>query len=516
MKLVRMLILALGLMTIVTASSFAAVPFFTTSTVNIMAVNAQTALAGSILFTPLSSGTISTGEIINIAYQAPISYLRELVVTVQNTTFTGFTAYGTTSGPDSNGVSVTVNQTNIVISFGANLFFDANNSAHIIKVDRVRLDVTSIATIPGTTSVFMSNTTGQATVVNPQLIVGTFSEPLVFGTPAYLTATNGSVNFFSNGTINAGQNIATITLNEVFTNAFDTRAVAGENSQVRFTLSGLPTGLKVDTVTVAGTNGANVTGGNSVGAPLVITATINSQSPNALEGIQVGITFNVTSGTTALALNPSPITVTATLVPPGATKADGTPNYPFSNPPGGGGFGYVANQYKYAARNITSTLNMTVTPLVSRLLSVFNEAIRNAAIPGDFLYDTGIAIANTSGTGTITTGQPGVITVDLYPLDGSGPKSFTTGTDAATRPGLGLDSTGKLAAKQTWVVLLSQLLTPAGFSATADFRGFIRFTTNFQGAQGINYIADGDFAVQAQGYPMYSDQVVPNMFNSSY
>jgi hypothetical protein len=55
--------------------------------------------------------------------------------------------------------------------------------------------------------------------------------------------------------------------------------------------------------------------------------------------------------------------------------------------------------------------------------------------------------------------------------------------------------------------LVSQLLTPAGFSSTADFRGFIRFQCNFQDGLGIAYIADGDFSDNgtSQGYVMTSD-----------
>jgi hypothetical protein len=55
--------------------------------------------------------------------------------------------------------------------------------------------------------------------------------------------------------------------------------------------------------------------------------------------------------------------------------------------------------------------------------------------------------------------------------------------------------------------LISELLLYAKNASGAlvpggEFQGFIYFECNFQKAEGVNYIADGSFAVQAQGYPM--------------
>jgi len=299
------------------------------------------------------------------------------------------------------------------------------------------------------------------------------------------------------------------------------------------TLGSIPSGMAITGVTLAGVNGATFTNGHGqyYDGQTLITANpfsiaIVGNNANSLQGLQVGITFGVTSGTTTLALNPASISVTATLDPAGITigaayPGAGSPNYPFSNPAQPASLYFTQNQLKYAVRNITTSIPVIITPLQSNLLSIFNMAIRDTAQAGEFIYDTGLAIMNTSGSGSIVAGLPGVITVSLYPLDGSGPKTFTTGSDSATRPGLGLNSSGALVPKGSWVVLLSQLLTPAGFSSTADFRGFIRFQCYFQGAAGIAYVADGDFSTAgtSQGYMMLADTAplpIPSPINSYF
>jgi len=547
-----MMILALGLVTLATASSFAAVPFFTTSTTNIIPVNAQTGLAGSVLYTPLATGTVTAGEIINIAYQAPISFLLDFVVNVSYTNagttrteaFTGFTAYGVTQTSASSGISVTVNQQSVFISFSSAINFTPTD---YIKIDGVRLDVSSMATAGGLTTVSLSNTTGQATALNSTLTVGTFADALATPTVTGITASN-FLNFYSsfargtglgsNGAVpynGAPQNLVTVTLAELFPNAFEARGATWNGTQIAMSFSNIPAGLTISGVTLAPS--ATPSGGTALAVTTTaalmsstsfgnaITLMVTGSAKNAMENVAVGITFSVTSGTTTLAVNPSPISVTATLGPvaptiPTGYPGAGGPDYPFSaNPPlgytttfGAANWYYTNGSLKYTSRPTTAaTIPVVITPLTTNLLSPFNMAIRDAAHAGEFIYDTGISISNTSGTAGSLTGAPaqlaGTIKISLYPLDGSGPKTFTPGSDSATRPGLGLSSSGTLATGQTWVVMLSQLLTPAGFSSTADFRGFIRFQCAFQGAIGIAYIADGDFSTTgtSQGYVMLSD-----------
>lgn len=564
MKSVRMLILALGLVALAAASSFAAVPFLTTSNTNIFAINAQTGLAGGILYTPQATGTVRAGEIVNISYPTTISYLSDIQIFVtgdQGTTainevfgapaagFTSaggpFTAYGPTAtgsffSSSASGVTVTVNQTSILIAFAKDLSFNITNTAHSMKITGVRLDTSAMATLGGTIIANLSNTGNEAMHLNPNLQVGVFQEPLVFATPAVVgsNTTTNAVNFFSNATVNGAQNLVTVALNEVFPNAFETKTnawgVAYANTKIRMTLGNIPAGMKISGIALEGVNGATFNNGQmpTFGTSPAITTNplvfgIATQNGNSLQGLKVGITFGITSGTTYLALNPGNITVTVTLDPPAPTipaayPGAGGPDYPFSNPifntSAAPLYYYQQGQLKYVARTISTTIPVIITALQSNLLSPFNLAIRDTADASMFQYDTGIAISNTSGTnpsGSNPAGLPGTIKVLLYPIDGSGPKSFETGSDSAMRPGLGLSSSGALAPKATWVVLLTQLLGPAGFSSTADFRGFIRFQCNFQGAIGIAYIADAYFTEtgNSQGYPMLSD--VPYIINSS-
>jgi len=575
MKFVRMLILALGLLTLVTATSFAIVPFSTTATTNIVANNAATGLSGAIYYYPLQTGTVAAGEIINISYPVAISYTSEIQVAITATGSSGaikevfgpnlagyttvsgaFSAYGATQTSSTSNISVTLNQQTILIAFGSAVGFTINTSDSI-SINGVRLDFSSYGS--GTMNASLSNTIGQATESNPSPVIATLSDALAAPTTTSVAGTTATgLNFYSSfvkgtGTGTTGavpfngvpQNLVTVTLRELFPNGFDTKGASASwygalSSQISLALSGIPSGLQISGVTLAGVttvsgsavptfdnNGAaayQIFGANLNANPIVIN--IRSQAKNALEGVQVGISFSVTSGTTSLALNPAAITYTATLAPtpptiPTGNPGAGGPDYPYNVAP------YNPNvfnkaAYKFTPKTVSGSIPVIVTSLQTNLLSVFNEAIRDKVDPTQFLYDTGIAISNTSGT-SLTTGTgapaslPGTITVTLYPMDGiSAAKSFTTGPDAAMRPGVwpAGNTTGALGPGQTWVVLLSQLLTPAQFSSTASFQGFIRFQCNFQGGVGINYIADGDFLVNgtAQGYMMLSD--VPPVTNA--
>jgi len=531
-----MLILALGLVTMVAASGFASVPFLTTSTTNVVAVNAQTGLSGSVLYSPLLAvgqlAQVNAGEIINCQYQAQISYLNDIQVQVKSENFgktaTGFTnvgaawtAYGTTQTSSTTGVSVTVNAQSIVISFANNVTFVNSDQ---IRIDGVRLDINALSPVAGGTMyVDLTNSSGQANALNPHLPVAQYSEPLQFGAPFVnpaipgilgVNTTTNMLSFNAAGVALQGQNLVSVTIGEVFSNGMESRV--GGNSQIKITLSNIPTGLTIASLAFAGINGATFSNANTftpLANPLLVN--ITGQSSATLQGLQVGITFGLISGTQSLAMNPGAIGVKATLNPPAPTiAATGLPDYPYDNPTTNQGFFYTKLQYKYAVREISTSITVNVTALTSNLLSIFNMLAKDTANPGEYIYDTGFAIVNTSGSGSIPAGIAGTITVSLYPADGSGPKSFTTGSDAATRPGLGLSSTGALPPKGTWVVMLRQLLAPAGYSSTAEtFRGFIRFQCNFQGAAGINYIADGDFLVTSQGYVMVSDVPSPMILN---
>jgi hypothetical protein len=548
MKFVKMLILALGLVSLATASSFAAVAFNTTATVNMMNVNAQTGLIGSVLYTPMANGTVSAGEIIslNLPGNVPISNLYDISVSLTGTAgSTAFkeafgavlgspftqvpggtfsTVYGTTltagtSGATVSGVSVQVNQYSLVISFGASIAF---TTADFIKIDGIRVDATAMAVGGGNMQVNLTNVNGQATTDTPQLTVATFvpeSNIIAIAGVTGVTGTSGGLQFNANGTpYNSGtgnRNIVTVTIKELFTNAFESKNVVHPsypgstyNSQmwsntkilIPITIpAGLP--LTITGVNLAGPDGATFVNGQLQGGAITVNPLkigISSQSPNKLESLQVGITFGMTSGG-VMPLNSAPITFSAQLDPPAPAAL------PYSSQQ------YYGFQLKYKAPATapSGSIPVNFVPLTSNLMSQFNSAIR--ATGGGFAYDTGFAISNLSGSNPSTLslypiGTAGTINVVLYPMDGTGPFTINTSALTSTSAKLGLDATtGALSSKATWKVLLSQLLVPAGLSATADFTGFVRFNCNFQESAGVAYIGDGLFQNFAVGFPMASD-----------
>jgi len=550
MKLVKMLILALGLVSLATASSFAAVAFSTTSTVNLMNVNAQTGLIGSILYTPMAPGTVGAGEVIslNLPLNVPISYLPDVSVSLQGSAGAGlatpfkeafgatigspfiqvgsaFSTYGTTatagtSGTTISGVSVTVNQNTLVISFGATIAFAAGD---FIKIDGVRVDATAVAVGGASLQVNLTNINGQATTDTPQLFVATFvpeSNIIQLVSVEGVTGTGGGLQFNANGTpYNTGtgnRNIVTVTIKELFTNAFETKNVnhptyppptyqsaQWSNTKILIPITipaELP--LTITAVTLAGPDGATFQNGQLQGAVITVNPLkigIISQSPNKIESLKVGITFGpIANG--VMPLTSAPITFTAQLDPPAPTAL------PYSTQQF---YGYQL-KYRAAATPLAGSVPVSFVPLTSKLLSQFNTAIR-AATGGGYSYDTGFAITNLTGSNpstlsTYPAGTAGTISVSLYPMDGTGPYTVVTNTLTNANAKLGLDAaTGALASKATWKVLLSQLLVPAGLSATADFTGFVRFNCNFQEAAGVAYVGDGLFTNFAVGFPMSSD-----------
>jgi len=556
MKFVKMLILALGLVSLATASSFAAVAFNTTATVNMMSVDAQTGLIGSVLYTPMAPGTVNAGEVIslNLPGNVPISNLYDISVSLTGAVgATSFkeafgatvgspftqvaggawsTAYGVTksagtSGATISGVSVQVNQNSLVISFGASIAFTTTD---FIKIDGVRVDATAMAVGGGSMQVNLTNVNGQATTDTPQLTVATFvpeSNIIAISSVTGVTGTSGGLMFNANGTpYNSGtgpRNIVTVTIKELFTNAFESKNVPDptyppptyqsqlwSNTKILIPVTipaGLP--LTITGVTFAGPDGATFANGQLQGGAVTVNPLkvgIVSQSPNTLESLQVGITFGVTSGG-VLPLNSAPITFSAQLDPPAPAAL------PYSSQQ------YYGRQLKYKAPATapSGSIPVSFVPLTSNLFSPFNSAIR--ATGGGFLYDTGFAISNLTGTNPSTlslypVGTPGIITVSLYPMDGTGPFSISTTALTSANAKLGLDATtGALASKATWKVLLSQLLVPAGLSATADFTGFVRFNCNFPESAGVAYIGNGAFDNFAVGFPMQSD--VPTQINAS-
>lgn len=492
MKLAKILILALALMAMAATASLANTNFIRSAAPTIMTLNGRTVLASSIVLSatgPLPYGTIPENESLFLTFQVPISFLEDINIIIKDEelvagTIVNYNQLYDVGSPAVASVQVisTGGYRTLQIAFPAEVTFDINET---IEIEGVRLDVQSLAGAGEGTLVKMdiTNSLGQAVVTNALGIeVGILREPLIMG-PTY-----GSVSFFSDtGVIS---NVATVTVDELFPNAFETRNGPNDDeTDIWFQLSNIPQGVRISGCQVAPAQ-SSVTvdfhiyscsvGGN------VVRVEIDDQNPTLWERIAVGIEFELYD---TPSFQPSPADVDATLYPP-----------PYYNMP-------WINELLFDIRFTGSpaAVSFGVVDLTTELLAVYNAAYRDQVMPEFYSLNTGIGIINQSGSSRYGIGQYGAITVEMYPQDGSGPYWFTTGPGMA--PGMGLDVNGELPPKATWSVLVSELLMYAENGVGAlipegEFQGFIYFFCDFQKAEGVNYIADGSFQVFADGYQM--------------
>jgi len=511
MRLVRILILALGLMALATSASFAAASFATSAGLNQIAVNAQTGLLGSIQLTALAPGTVAAGEILSLVVNgAPISSLSDLQVVVTTGTGANITAnipvptsfaYNTAypiatvlagvAAPGPMTVTV-VNNSTILIKFPAAVTFTIGDN---ILISGLRVNANALGTVGGNITANLSSVLGGETVTNPTVQVGTLVEPIsITATAANFTTAAGTVT-----------GAATLVASELFTNAFETKGVTPP-TQLIFTISNIPAGLTMGaaTVNIAPATTASVTAavissvqaaGTTTG---IITVGVSLQDSSALEKVSVNVPFTVNFGTTSLPVGGIG-TVQGTLGP--AASATQLSNVNLSIAPIVVDTVTAGNALKFAQRLVPTTPAnaVIITQLTTQLLAPFSTWI-----PGSF--DTGFAVANTTGFGSAlvaTQGfinpQPGNVTVILYPADGTASKTITTSATVLGGTG-GLDANGQILPHGEWTVLLSTIATQAGF--TTGFTGQVWIITNFSNAHGVNYIADSNFKVSAQGYPL--------------
>lgn len=511
MKLVRILVIALGLLTIAATASFAAVPFITTSTVNQMAPNAQTGQAGTIRLTALAGGTVSAGEIILVTFSNGfISSLSDFQVTMTASGATGTTSVPVTvynaatnipglPGPP----TVKVTNNTILITFPAAVTFVAGDAIQIIGT---RLDVSASAVVGGSLNATITSVLGSATVSNPTVQVATFVEPISVTTSALLGGAVAQITTAGTTTVTP----ATVKVTELFTNAFETKgATATAETQLILRVSNIPAGVLLTAATInAGQTSATVTASipatgaiTQTGNQAFVTVLISAQDSTLIESIGVNLTFTLATGAT-LPLPVGTATVAATLGPPlTTTPATSSEAFKIANNIAPVQVGIANNPLRYAPRFVPSPEAnvLQIVQLTTQLLAVFNSWI-----PGAF--DTGFAIANTTGFNTSLTqpfgnlgAQAGIVTAILYPADGSASKTVVTSATVLGGTG-GLDANGQIPPHGMWTVLLSQLATQAGF--TTGFTGQVYFVVNASNAHGVNYIADSNFTTQAQGYAM--------------
>lgn len=513
---------------LVAASATYAVPFTTTSSGQpYVAPNARTGSVGDINLTAGAAGTILAGESLSITYGgAQISELVTPLVTITAAAvnagapvvFGGFPFYGTAGAITIAPYTVQINPTNIQIVFNAATAFAFPDS---IVISHVRLNVVPVtggSTVGSVLNATMASLFGSVTVTSSATAVATIANPIAMTTPAFTTFLAPPIQF-STGSVALANALggfftrmakAEVIISEAgaFTNAFET--LGGANpTQIVLTITGIPAGLTMIVNNLAtSTNPLSpyIDGGLSSGAPLnvavnyaacsqvlsaggtstaTVVVSINAQSAVVSESVAVGIVFQSSGANLATGTG----NITASLGPEATNLAGIT-----VGPPAGTGVPFgpavLNGPISYFNNPVPSIPFISVIQVTTELLATFNVYIPGA-------YNTGFSVANTTGFLGVTP-QTDVITVTLQPQDGSAAVSFLT--SATNKPGIGLNSSGQLVPGASWTVLLSDLLKTAGVSGS--FEGFVRFSCNFTNAHGVNYIADSNFAVQAQGYSM--------------
>jgi hypothetical protein len=387
MKLAKILILALGLMMPAAAASFANVNFISSAGHRIIAVNSETGETSTITLSatgPSPSGVIPADESIFLTYDLPISMLSDIQVTViGDASAVGIGGYGPLYAQAIGSVAeyqvglTSSDKNTIQIRFLTDVTFTPGQT---ISIAGVRVDASYLGMVVGAVvEVDFSNAEGEAVVTNGQdLEVAELAEPLTISSPA-----TPPIQFLANG--QPLNDVATVTISELFTNAFETRA--SNRTRILLTVTSVPAGCSF-----VGIYGLDGTASALYGGYGPTTNTrfieIDLQNSSNLEYIEVGLQFALVSTPD---YTPSNATVTATLWP----ELD---SYPETAP------------LRYGARNISAVIPFGIEGVTAgRLLAVFN------AVTPDF--DTGIAIMNGSGTAglPVSIGQYGGITVSMYP-----------------------------------------------------------------------------------------------------
>jgi hypothetical protein len=255
-------------------------------------------------------------------------------------------------------------------------------------------------------------------------------------------------------------------------------------TQIRLTVTGLPSGVTLNLSQELASGGFGNTPGITLssaaltpvtsGTTNVTTISFTSTNLSAVE--QLAFTATLTGAPTGT-LTAGTITITATMAPVQTSALSTSTGTAIPNRNG-----VVFAQSDVGPLTIGSIISANTTLLIP-------YAVKVGA------YDTGIAIANTTADpfGSTTGGaipQAGNLIFTLFPRTDTGAgTSFSVTTSATARPGVGLATDGTLAAGGTWTGLVTDLLTAAG--KTGDFFGYIFIQANFLNAHGASYIFDG-------------------------
>jgi len=546
MKLTKLIILALGLMALTAASGFSysawdvypakrnVATSAETGEVNNIELNAATGVLGD-------PASIPADRSIFFTFSQPISALSDITVYM---TFFGADAwlvgpistygdwYPIVMAYDGQIAEVRVgyngadpNPQVVQIHFLENLDIYQGNT---INLGGVRVNMDGLGGVEGQeVYVSLSNPEGDIAMYPSEML-----PVAVLHHPIECIGCDDTISFRDDG--HPGDDTTTITIKELFTNAFEAP------EQIKIDISTIPTGF--DFIGCTGFSATDYDDGstgkiedvNAVDVdcymnPDYIIIQINDSNESDFEAIMVTLQFDLT-GTPDPEFGQDPEADRATLTIYKYTEGVGL--YPWY------GVGRTAgnDEYlKYKKMPVICYADFEVTSsFEGKLLSVFNVS--------DETWETGLAIMNGSGMVPLDPQYEyqhwwdvpinGAVKVYMYPMytydaeDPFGygpnfpPQAYIFTTSATIRPGLGLDEYGRLPANGTWALLTSQACGVAIYDANGNgvvdagetttcadnwptFEGAIIFETYFPDAEGVNFIADwGGANTMSHGYPM--------------
>jgi hypothetical protein len=297
------------------------------------------------------------------------------------------------------------------------------------------------------------------------------------------TTNEGVMTIFSNRVV--ADSVSTVLFTEPFDSAWrsatqhSTGGGAGgiTGTRIKLTFSGIPSGVTLSL-------------GTSISSSSDLTLSLNDSSLNSTDldaditvtgsDVQDGESFHLAIAatvptSTGSSLAAGDISVTAVLGEVG-DPLDDTTDLPTTS----GGFP------RFADNSTVITVGSIVSPSTNLLIPY-------AVVDSSILYDTGIALSNTTLDPFTTGGATpagGTVKVTVFPRNNAGGAgtAFSFTTSATKRPGQGLDASGQLVPGATWTVLLSSIMAQEG--VTGPLTGYIFIETTFRNAHGITFISD--------------------------
>jgi len=379
----------------------------------------------------------------------------------------------------------------------------ANTLSGTFRLLGVRTDVNGL-TAPLTASVSLSSSANNyiaPSVPTVNLISSVGAGIGSFTQSAPSTQTNNGTFLMFTNQVGSGfaHGTATLTLTEGFASAWRTSTDSsmtgnpiGQGSQIRLTISGIPSGVTVGVTTAAPTTNdkfATVTlSSASLSAPTSSSpnknVTVISFTKESMTSVE-SIVLQLTLGGAPTSLTTGTMTATTTMYPLGTgLDATASPSQPTA-------VSQAVGYPVYAEADLGPVTIGTITAASTSLLIPYG--VTTGA------YDTGIAIANTTADpfGGASNGgatpAAGTLTFTLYPRSATGAGTPVTVTTSSTKIfGAGLSSDGTLAAGGTFTGLLGgDILPAAGQTAANGFFGYIFIQANFIDAHGAAYIFNG-------------------------